>query len=132
VTDAFDDIIDGYRKLFPKPPLAEPTAPATLAAKPKRGRGREQFIIVPMTWKDCLTKAVHASTFKLALHLLYQHWKTDGAAIKLSNTTLDGMSGKQKWRGLRELEKLGLVAVERRKRRSPLVRVVKAAGNHGT
>jgi hypothetical protein len=82
-TDDFDDIIEGSRKLFPKPPLADPTAPSA-----KHHKRRDQFVIVPMAWKDRLAGAVDASTLKLALHLLYQHWKNDGAAIKLSNTAL--------------------------------------------
>jgi hypothetical protein len=125
VTDEFDDIIEASRKLFPKPPLADPAGTGTAKHHNKR---RDQFIIVPMAWKDRLTGAVHASTLKLALHLLHQYWKNDGEAIGLSNIALTsaGVSRGQKWRCLRELEKLGLVQVERRKRRSPLVRVIGA------
>jgi hypothetical protein len=106
------------------------TDPARAGAAPKRQR--REFVIVPMAWKDRLAGAVHASTFKLALHLLYQHWKNDGAAIKLSNVALakDGISRWAKWRSLGELERLGLIAVERKNRRSPVVRIVKAGGNH--
>jgi hypothetical protein len=132
VRDEFDDIIDAYGERFPKPPLVEPPATATTTAKRTRRGSRDQFIIVPMAWKNRLAAAVHVSTFKLALHLLYQHWKNDGAAIKLSNVALanDGISRWQKWRALEELEKLGLVAIERQCRRSPMVQIVKAVGNH--
>jgi len=36
---------------------------------------------------------------------------------------IDGISRQSKWRGLVELEKVGLVTIERRPNRSPIVRV---------
>jgi hypothetical protein len=128
VIDEFDDVIEASRKLFPKPPLAELTGTAIATKHPKR----RDFVIVPMAWKDRLAGAVHVATLKLALHLLYQDWKTEGAAIKIPNIAFAnaGISRWAKWRALGELERLGLVVVERRKRRSPLVRVVRDGGNH--
>jgi hypothetical protein len=52
------------------------------------------------------------------------HWKGNGAPIKLSNGMLeiDGISRQAKWRALTDLERLGLIQVERRPNRSPIVR----------
>jgi hypothetical protein len=49
------------------------------AAAP-RARRQDQFTIVPMTWVNQLkgVRARHVSAFKLALHLLHQHWKNGG------------------------------------------------------
>src|ERR1700745_3106374 len=37
--DDFDDIVAGYQKIFPKPPLVEPTAMVTTARRTKRKGG---------------------------------------------------------------------------------------------
>jgi hypothetical protein len=130
MVDELDEAIDGNRKLaaeLVKPILAKLAMPAAPTAK--RNRHKDQFIIVPMAWKDRLKDAVHASTFKLAHHLLYEDWKTEGAPIRLSNTALAkaGITRWAKWRALGELEKLGLVVVERKAGRSPVAKVVRNA-----
>jgi hypothetical protein len=105
---------------------------ADKAAAP-RARARRQFTIVPRSWSDRLATARHASTLKLALHLLYLHWKQDGRRITLANVALTsaGVTRRQKWRALRELEKLGLIAIERRPRKSPHIALLKNGGHHG-
>jgi hypothetical protein len=100
-----------------------------LRAKAARLRRREKvrFIMVPLTWKSRLAKAKHAATLKLALHLLFETWRRKDAKVALSNARMaeDGISRWQKWRALGELEQLGLVRIERRKRKSPVATVVK-------
>jgi hypothetical protein len=63
--------------------------------------------------------------YRLALNLLFLHWKGRGASIILANRTveLDGIPGQSKRRALRDLERRGLVAVDWRPKRSPIVRV---------
>ena len=63
---------------------------------------------------------------RLAWWLLYMHWKDRSQPIKLANGMLgcDGVSRKSKWRALNDLESRGLIVVERRPRRSPIVRLV--------
>jgi hypothetical protein len=72
------------------------------------------------------TKGASGQTLLLALHLLYLHWKGKGQPIKLANGMLeyDGISRFAKWRSLRELERRGLISVECRPKRSPLIRVL--------
>jgi hypothetical protein len=84
--------------------------------------------MVPLIWMEQLASVTHVSMYRLALHLLYQHWKTGDGPIKLSNVSLAkvGVSRREKWRALAELESLGLIRVERRPRRSPLVTVLVA------
>jgi hypothetical protein len=97
-----------------------------LAAVPRKiAKRREKFIIVPMTWRERLTGAA-GNTILVALDLLYLAWKGGkGEAIKLANGTLrdDGVSRHSKWRALNDLERRGLINVERRPKRSPLVRL---------
>ena len=85
---------------------------------------REQFVMFPMTWFDRL-KGATGQTHRVALYLLHLSWKEKGAPIKLANGMLerDGVSRFGKWRALADLEQRGLIAVERRPRRSPVVRL---------
>jgi hypothetical protein len=47
-------------------------------AKPKKWR--RQFIRVPWQWVECLQETRRVSTYRLALLLLYEHWRTGGRA----------------------------------------------------
>ena len=91
----------------------------------KIARRREQFVMVPWPWVEKLADVTRGTTYHVALHLLYLHWKGKGEPIKLANGMLkfDGVSRYSKWRALNELEERGLIAVERRRKRSPIVRV---------
>jgi len=97
------------------------------AAAAPHARRQDRFIIVPVPWADRLAAARHASTLKLALHLLHQHWKNGGQPVPLTNVSLTsaGVGRRSKWRGLNELERLKLIEVNRRPRKSPLVTLVK-------
>jgi hypothetical protein len=89
-------------------------------------RSRGGFVKVPTAWATRLANVNHASTFKLALHLLHQHWRTGGKDIPLSNVMLatSGLVSREtKRRALKELEGLGLVTVTRCRRRAPRVRI---------
>jgi len=84
------------------------------------------FVKVPWWWIERLAKtARYKVTYRVALHLLYQHWKNRGQRIKLANGVLEmeGVAQGTKWRALQELERAGLITIERRSNRSPLVNV---------
>jgi hypothetical protein len=97
------------------------TAPRPVATNTKERH--QQFVKFPRAWVDRLRTARYTSTYRVALHLLFRHWKSDGRPIQLSNVALAeaGVSRDQKWRALRELECLGLIRIERRRRRSPVI-----------
>jgi hypothetical protein len=103
------------------PKLRFKSAPAKKATKWKK-----HFIQVPWSWVERLRRARHVSTHNLANHLLYEHWRNGGQALVLSNSAMAqvGMTRWGKWEGLHELEQLGLVTIERRPRKSPLVTVL--------
>ena len=99
---------------------------AKLAVVPRKIRKRrEQFVKVPWTWVERLVKARYTATYRVALHVLYRHWKGSGKPFTLSNgaVAMEGVGRRAKWRGLRELEQLGLITIERRKRKSPFIAV---------
>jgi len=79
---------------------------------------------MPWTWVERLAN-VSGKTWLLAAFLQYRHWQGKGGPIKLANGMLqiDGISRRTKWRALGELERLGLIAVERRNSRSPIIRL---------
>lgn len=89
-------------------------------------RRHQQFVKFPLVWADRLRTVRYTSSYRVALHLLYRHWKSGGCPIQLSNVALveAGVSRDQKWRALRELELLGLIRIERRRRRSPLINLL--------
>jgi hypothetical protein len=92
----------------------------------KMRKRRRQFIKVPFTWYERLNAARHIATYRVALYVLYLHWKHGGQPFPLANGMLamEGVNRFRKSDGLRELETLGLVRVDRRQRKSPMVTVV--------
>jgi hypothetical protein len=105
--------------------LKLPDEVQALARVPAKIRKRrEKFAMFPMVWYEALNGAP-GTTYRLAIYLLHLHWKGGGGPIKLANGMLknDGVSRQTKWRALGDLEHRGLITVEHRPRRSPLVRL---------
>ena len=101
-------------------------APNQLRTIPPRKilKRREHFVLVPFGWLERLEGA-SGKVYSLALHLLYRHWRAKGQPFTLSNGALkmDGISRASKWRGLAELERRGLISIEHRDRKSPVITV---------
>jgi hypothetical protein len=100
-------------------------APKT-AVQPKRSH-QGLFVRVPLAWVERLRAARCIGSYRLAHHLLFQHWKSNGATIKLSNTILAKLgirSLKMKGQALLELERFGLISVERLPKKSPIVTII--------
>jgi hypothetical protein len=112
--------IDKFRITDAAPPAAQP-GPAT-RPRTRQPRGKE-FTMLPKTWSRCLAHTKHIATYKVAVHLLHQHWKEKGAWLTLANTTVEGVTRDGKRAALDEMEDMGLIEVERRSNKSPRVRV---------
>jgi hypothetical protein len=100
---------------------------ARWAAVPKKIRQRrQQFVQVPWTWLERLAQSQSANTYRVAHTLLFIHWKAKGGPIKLANGMLamDGVSRYAKRRALAELERFGLITINRRQRKSPIVTLI--------
>jgi len=98
---------------------------ARRAVVPEKVRKRrEHFVRVPWPWIERLDGAT-GHTYRVALCLLYLHWKGKGEPVKLGNSVLemDGVSRYSKWRALNDLEHRKLIAVERRPKRQPIIRL---------
>jgi hypothetical protein len=90
-------------------------------AQPKRWR--RHFVRVPWTWVERLREARRISTYRLALVLIYESWRLGGRTIALSNVFVraEGVPARSEWRALAELERLGLIQVNRQRRHAPQV-----------
>jgi hypothetical protein len=88
---------------------------------------KKRFVQVPLWWAEAVAKvATGGATMLVSVYLLHMAWKAKSTTFPLPNGYLDrcGVSRKIKYRVLRELEAAGLIVVERRHRKSPLVTLV--------
>ena len=102
--------------------IAVQTLDLDVPARPKR-RWRRQFVQVPWSWVEALKGAKYIATYRVALYVLYEYWRSGGRPVKVSNVTVGrvGVNPDAKLRGLKELDDLGLVSVERNGKAAPLV-----------
>jgi hypothetical protein len=107
-------------RIDPKDPRLKPRSST---APPAKKKWQRKWVRVPWVWVERLRASDSPSTYRLALFLLYEHWRTGGRAIRLSNVMLkpERISRRAKGPALQELEHFGLVTVERRPRKSPRI-----------
>jgi hypothetical protein len=98
----------------------------TIARLTAKRRRRQKFIMVPWSWFERLKPSRRGSTYRLAMLLQHLHWRNGRQPIKLSNVALAevGIDRRSKWNAIRELEQLGLIRVERQRRKSPVITLV--------
>jgi hypothetical protein len=91
--------------------------------KSKRKGWQRICTVVPRAWELRLLEAKRICTYRLAIELLYLHWYGRGKPIAVSSKVAKAarLSDRSKWNALAELERLGLIEVNRRPRRSPRV-----------
>jgi hypothetical protein len=92
----------------------------------KEQKQQQHFIKVPWPWVVRLASAHCIATHVVADYLLYLNWKTANGALAML-----GIERRQKYRALNELEQLGLIMIERRYRRSPLITIHLNPANGG-
>ena len=102
-----------------EPPPLEQATQVVAKGRPTR----QGFTMLPDPWRVRLRAARRAATWNVAAELLSRSFKEHQQTIRLSNVGLAsiGVASRQKWRALAELEKLGLVSIDRRTRKSPYV-----------
>ena len=100
--------------------------PGPKQARARSKRQREQFVMVPWSWIKRLKDARRPASHMVGYLVLYEHWKTGGQPVPITTVALRpfGVSRWAKWRALKELERLGLIRVQRDTRRAPLVTVL--------
>jgi len=90
-----------------------------------RKRHQNYCVLVPELWVEKLLPALSTSTIRwLAVVLLWRSFRSRGHAFACPNLERYGVSEYQKRKGLIELERVGLIAVERVLGKSPRVKIV--------
>jgi hypothetical protein len=121
VTEKKGDVFDNLDALR----LPDETVTKTRVEPRKVRERRKQFVQMSWAWGE---KLKHVNrTWYIAMHLLHLDWKQKGGRIKLPNGWLEfeGISRFAKYRALAQLEELGLITVNRRPRKSPIVHVLR-------
>jgi hypothetical protein len=119
VTDDDPLDLDGLRL----PPEMVRERPVGVPERIKKRQG--QFVILPLALVDKVARQSRDKTFAVLCHLLHLEWKQGGGPIKVPNGFLEklGVGRGAKCRALKKLERLGIVSVESRDRKSPIVTV---------
>jgi hypothetical protein len=88
-------------------------------------RRQHGYTVFPWSWEHKLMLARHRATFALALYILRRDFETNREPFKVSNVAAAqyGVDRKRKNDALRELEALGLIYVQWRSRKTPIVRL---------
>ena len=88
--------------------------------KSKRKEWRRNFTLVPRDWELRLLEPNGSAPTSWRLELLYLHWLGKGKPIAVSSTVANAanLSARSKSNALAELERLGLITVDRSVRRS--------------
>ena len=94
-------------------------------AAPKKKR-KEPFVKAPLWWIRRAATITKSSTTLVCIELLYRSWKAKSPTFPLPNGNLRklGISREIKRRVLRDLERGGLITVERQTRKTPIVTLV--------
>jgi hypothetical protein len=93
--------------------------------KPKQ-RQADPFVKVPLRWAAKAAKATKTPKALVWVWLLHTSWKTKRTTFPFPNGKLkgDGVARFTKHRALQELEAAGLITVERRHGKTPIVTLV--------
>jgi hypothetical protein len=99
--------------------VAVETLDTGIGPKPKRGR----FVKFPLVWFDRLGEInASGSTYRVAIHILQRAWQRRSSTIKLPNVNRVSRNGRRA--ALQQLERAGLITVDRQPKRSPVVTVL--------
>ena len=95
----------------------------TPSVKALEARKHQQFVKVPLQWAADVAKATGTRGAMVWILLLHMAWKTKSTTFSLSNVMLAryGVSREMKRRVLERLEASGLIKIERRRKRNPIV-----------
>ena len=95
------------------------------AAAPAK-RNIEPFVKVPLWWIAAAAKSTRNPGMLVCIELLRASWKAKGPTFPLPNRKLGklGASRDVKRRVLLDLERAGLISVERHPRKTPIVTLV--------
>jgi hypothetical protein len=87
------------------------------------GKKAEPFVKAPLWWIEAAAKATGSPTTLVLIELLYASWKARSSTFPMANVRLAkmGISRKVKYRVLRDLERAGMISVERPSRKTLII-----------
>ena len=93
------------------------------AAPVKRKSKKDAFVQVPLWWLEAATRATRSPQAFVCVWLLHLAWKARRASFPVPNDRLakGGVDRRMKRKVLAGLEKAGLIAVDRRHGKTPIV-----------
>ncbi|OLB72186.1 MAG: hypothetical protein AUI16_21215 [Alphaproteobacteria bacterium 13_2_20CM_2_64_7] len=94
------------------------------AAAPVKHKGTtEPFVKLPLWWVEAVARATNSAAALVWVELLRLRWKTQRTTFPLPSNRLKklGVSRDVKRRVLYDLERAGLISIERRSRKTPIV-----------
>jgi hypothetical protein len=109
-------------KLRADPALIEQVlAEQQQARKSKQKEWQRHCTVIPRMWELRLLQAKRIGTYRLAHELLYLNWYGKSAPVIVSGKVAKAVkiSARSKWEALAELERLGLIEVDRKPRKAP-------------
>jgi len=95
-------------------------------AAPMKRKKVEAFVKVPLWWITAAANATGSPAVLVLIELLRLQWKTRRMSFPVPNARLKnlGVSREVKRRVLRDLQRAGLITVDQRTRKSPIVTLV--------
>jgi hypothetical protein len=93
------------------------------AAAPVKHKEVKPFVKLPIEWAFAFGQATRSPELIICAELLLRYWKTKSRTFSLPNDKLKGLgvSREAKRRVLHELERGGLIMVERPNRKTPII-----------
>ena len=124
--DNFTVELTEAQKASLQPKEKRETAPTRPPRPTSRHISKTRFVRFPMVWaRQMVTIDAGKCTYQVALYLLHEVWRTKINFVKMTNVGLKqwGVGRKGKQHALDQLRDLGLISVEHRGRKSPVVKV---------
>jgi hypothetical protein len=96
------------------------------AAAPAKRKKPEAFVKMPLWWAEAAAKASRSPATVVLVEMLRLRWKTQSSTFPFPNGRLAklGVSREVKRRVLADLERGGLITIERPARKTPVVTMV--------
>jgi hypothetical protein len=106
--------------------VAELRAASQAYQAKRQKKNKELFVKVPLWWATEAAKATGMLKMLVLLELLHRSWKARSLTFPFPNSSLKktGVGREAKRRILRDLEAAGLITVERRHGKTPMVSLV--------
>jgi hypothetical protein len=87
----------------------------------RQTRRTDKFALVPLWWAESAAAAGRNINFMVCIDLVYRAWLVRGSGKTFIMPNRKGVDPRTKIHTLRSLEKAGLITVEWRERKSPVV-----------